>query len=65
MLPRAENVLRLVAGNIIRSLLEGNPAKIDMAPLMHRAYNIVNETGVIAYADFAADTVFLEDDSDV
>ena len=63
MLPRAENVLRLVASNMISSLREGNPAEIDMAPLIQRAYTIVNETGVIAYADFDVDTIFLEDDS--
>jgi len=61
MLPRAENLLRLVASNIISNLREGNPAKVDMAPLIRRAYTIVNETGVIPYRDYAADTVFLED----
>ncbi len=64
ILPRAENILRLVTSNIISSLREGNPVEIDMAPLISRAYTIVNETGVIAYADFEVDTVFLEDDSD-
>ena len=61
MLPRAENVLRLVAGNIISNLRQGNPAKVDMAPLIQRAYTIVNETGVIPYRDYTADTIFLED----
>lgn len=61
MLPRAENILRLVASNIIRNLREGNPAKVEMAPLVQRAYTIVNETGVIPYRDYGADVVFLED----
>ncbi len=61
MLPRAENVLRLVAGNIISNLRAGNPAKVEMAPLIQRAYTIVNETGVIPYRDYDADVVFLED----
>ncbi len=65
MLPRAENLLRLVASNIIGNLRNGNPAKIDMAPLIRRAYTIVNETGVIPYKDFEADAVFLEDVSNV
>ena len=64
MLPRAENVLRLVAGNIVSNLREGNPAKVDMAPIIQRAYTIVNETGVIPYRDYDADVVFLEDKSD-
>ncbi len=61
MLPRAENILRLVAGNIISNLRQGNSAKVDMAPLIQRAYTIVNETGVIPYRDYTADTIFLED----
>lgn len=65
MLPRAENLLRLVAINIIGNLREGNPAKIDMAPLIRRAYTIANETGVIPYKDYSADTVFLKDVSHV
>jgi len=61
MLPRADNLLRLIARNIIENLREGNPAKVDMAPLIRRAYTIVNETGVIPYRDYSADTAFLED----
>jgi hypothetical protein len=58
-LPRAENLLRIVGDNIIRNLIYTHEAKVEMAPLMQRAYNIVNETGVIPYKDFEADVEFL------
>lgn len=61
MLPRAENILRVVAGNIVSNLRQGNPAKVDMAPLIQRAYTVVNETGVIPYRDYDADVVFMKD----
>jgi len=58
-LPRAENLLRIVGSNIIRNLKYTHEAKIEMAPLVQRAYNIVNETGVIPYKDYLADVEFL------
>lgn len=61
MLPTADNLLRLVTKNILENLRNGNPAKVNMAPLVRRAYTIVNETGVIPYRDYTADTAFLED----
>ena len=61
MLPRAENMLRVVAGNIYSNLRAGNPAKVELPPLIQRAYIIVNETGVIPYRDYDADVIFLED----
>lgn len=59
-LPRAENLLYIVIKNIIRNLRDGHEAKVEMVPLVRRAYTIVNETGVIPYRDYAADTVILE-----
>ena len=58
-LPRAENILRIVMINIVSNLRGSNQAKISMAPLMQRAYSIVNETGVLPYKDYSADTQFL------
>jgi hypothetical protein len=60
-LPRAEEYLRIVSNNIIGNLREGNPAKLNVAPLIQRAYTIVNETGVIPYRDYESDTQFLKD----
>ena len=60
-LPRAENLLRIVASNIMSNLRNGHPAKVEMAPLIQRAYTIVNETGVIPYRDYPADIVFSKD----
>jgi len=59
-LPRAENVIRIVMQNVFYNLRNGNPAKVDMAPLVQRAYGIVNETGVIPYRDYEAEAIFLE-----
>lgn len=58
-LPRAENILRIVMRNIVYNLRGGNSATITLAPLMQRAYNIVNETGVVTYKDYTVDTEFL------
>ena len=58
-LPRAENMLSIVAINIIGNLINTNEGKIEMAPLVQRAYSIVNETGVIPYKDYLADVEFL------
>lgn len=58
-LPRAEELLRIVGINIISNLISTHEAKVQMAPLMQRAYNIVNETGVIPYKDYLADVEFL------
>ena len=61
MLPRAENLLRLSTYNVIRGLKDGVEIKLVMAPLVSRAYTIVNETGVIPYKDYDADDVFLKE----
>jgi hypothetical protein len=60
MLPRAENMLYVVMHTIIGNLAKGNPAKVDMVPLVERAYTIVNEVGVIPYQEYDADTTFRE-----
>lgn len=60
-LPRAEEFLKIVANNIIGNLRAGNPAKLNVMPLVQRAYTIVNETGVMPYRDYSADTKFLGD----
>jgi hypothetical protein len=60
-LPRAEEYLKIVCNNIIGNLRRGNAAKLNVQPLIQRAYTIVNETGVIPYKDYAADTKFLGD----
>lgn len=59
-LPRAENLIRIVASNILSNLRNGHAAKYDLPPIVQRAYAIVNETGVLPYRDYSADVVFLE-----
>lgn len=58
-LPRAEEYLKVVIGNVIRNMQGGNEAKLTVAPLMQKAYVLVNEIGVIPYKDYEADTQFL------
>jgi hypothetical protein len=60
-LPRPENVLAIIQRNILQNLKNGNGAKVQMLPLLQRAYILVNETGVIPYKDYAADVEFLEE----
>ena len=60
-LPKPEKMLQIVQRNILGNLSNGNPAKVQMLPLVQRAYILVNESGVIPYKDYAADTVFLEE----
>jgi hypothetical protein len=60
-LPRAEEYLKIVCSNIIGNLRRGNTAKLNVQPLLQRAYTLVNEIGVIPYKDYEADTKFLGD----
>jgi hypothetical protein len=60
-LPRAEEYLKIVCNNIIGNLRRGNSAKLNVQPLLQRAYILVNEIGVIPYKDYDADTEFLGD----
>ncbi len=53
--PRAEELLRIVQNNIVYNFRAGHQADIQLEPLIQRAYNIVNESGVIPYRDFSAD----------
>jgi hypothetical protein len=48
-------------GNVISNLRNAHPAKFNVPPLVERAYMIVNETGVIPYQEYDADTTFLKD----
>lgn len=61
MLPTGENMLRTVQENILHNLKYGNEAKVALAPLVQRAYTIVNETGVVPYRDYAADLTFIKE----
>jgi hypothetical protein len=54
-LPKAEELLRIVQNNIVYNFRAGHEAKVQLQPLIQRAYNIVNETGVIPYRDYSAD----------
>lgn len=52
MLPKAENLLRLANANMVKNFKKKLTAKIDLPPLIERAYLIVNETGTIPYRDY-------------
>lgn len=58
-LPRAEEFLRIVLGNVINNFRNDNEASLTLPPLVRRAYMLVNETGVVPYKDYSADTRFL------
>ncbi len=49
MIPRAENLLKLVNQTIVSNLLHRREAKVTLPPLIERAYMIVNETGTIPF----------------
>lgn len=57
--PRAEEFLALVTSTLINSLRRGNATKLIVAPLVQRAYTLVNETGLMPYREYPADTKFL------
>ena len=59
-LPQGEVVLRHVMNNIFGNLRNSREAKVAMVPLVHRAYTIVNETGILPVQDYLAEDVFLE-----
>ena len=56
MLPRAENLLKLVNQTIVSNLLRRREAKITLPPLIERAYMIVNETGTLPFQRVASET---------
>ena len=56
-LPKAEELLRIVQTNIVYNFRAGHEAKVQLEPLVQRAYTIVNETGVIPYKDYSADII--------
>jgi hypothetical protein len=60
-LPRAEEYLRIVSDNMVGNLRAGNAAKLNLMPLVQRAYILVNELGVLPYRDYDAADVFLGD----
>ena len=60
-LTKPDVMLRIVQRNIYRNLRDGNPAKVQMLPLVQRAFILVNESGVIPYKDYDADTEFLKE----
>lgn len=60
VLPQGTVVLRHVMNNILGNLRNSHEAQVTMVPLVHRAYTIVNETGVLPVKDYPADDVFLE-----
>lgn len=59
ILPQAVEILRIAQENIIYNLRLQTDAQITLAPLIQRAYNIVNETGVLPYRDYSTDVVLL------
>jgi hypothetical protein len=58
-LPRAEEFLRVILGNVINNFRNDNQASLSLPPLVRRAYMIVNETGTLPYRDYDAGTKFL------
>jgi hypothetical protein len=60
MLPKPENLLRLVNYNIVMNLRNGHEATVTVPDLLQRAYTIVNETGVIPYRSYSADKTLPE-----
>jgi hypothetical protein len=61
LLPRPENVLRLVNENIVTNLRRGHGAKLNLPPLVELAHMVVNETGVIPYKDYEQDVTFVDE----
>ena len=61
LLPRAENFLRVINGNIVENIRNGNSALLNLPPIVELAYVVVNETGVIPYRDYDQDVVFLDE----
>jgi hypothetical protein len=51
-LPTGVDFLRIVQNTILDSLRNGTDIKLNMPPLIQRAYNLVNETGIIPYRDY-------------
>ena len=60
-LPEPDKVLQIVQRSILRNLKNGNQAKVEMLPLVQRAYILVNKSGVLPYKDYTAETEFLEE----
>lgn len=59
-LPQGVTVIRHVMNNILGNLRNAHEAKVTMTNLVHRAYTIVQETGVLPVKDFPAEDVFLD-----
>lgn len=53
--PRGESLIRIVNKNIVKNLMEGQNADIELPPLIERAFLITYETGNITYRDYFAD----------
>ena len=60
-LPRCEEYLRIVMGNVYRNLRSGNDATVRQSSLMNRAYTLVNEVGVLPYQDYNIEVTFKEE----
>ena len=58
-LPHAVEILRIAQDNIIYNLRHQTDAQIVLAPLIQRAYNVVNETGVVPYRDYSLEVTLL------
>ena len=52
ILPKPENIIRMVNANIVENLLEGNSATVYLPELIQLAYTLVYETGALPVKDF-------------
>ena len=59
--PKPEKYLSIVQGSILDALKKGDEAILNLAPIVQRAYTLVNETGLLPYQDYSTDVTFLED----
>jgi hypothetical protein len=57
MLPKAENLLRLANAKIVRSRKSRVEAKLDLPPLIERAYLVTNETGEVPFTDLTDEEI--------
>ena len=60
--PRAESLLKHIIDSLITNArLGGNDTKVDLPPLVERAYMIVNETAALSVLDYAPEDTFIKE----
>ena len=58
--PRGESLIRIINRNIVKNLMDGENADIELPPLIERAFTITYETGNITYREYESDTDLVE-----